>query len=166
MLPVSITLVSCVVPRAAVPGIISHHSYRRFTSWSRTRVSVPYFRWSNTHCQDRLMDSSRRLSSGEPCGDNTEHIDEEYPRIMERLQQVNSQNLTEAERAIHERHVVAMETKNDFYIDPATGYQVMTSLAHLKRGSCCGNECRHCPYSHTNVPDAKKTKIFNGSFYV
>ncbi|XP_067661006.1 uncharacterized protein [Haliotis asinina] len=166
MLHVSITLVTSVVHRAAAPSFISHHNYRGFRSWSRTRVSVPYFRWSNTHCQDASMDNSRRLSSGETCGDNAEHIDQEYPRIMKRLEQVKSQNLTEAERAIHKRHTDAMEKKNDFYIDPASGYQVMTSFAHLKRGDCCGNECRHCPYSHTNVPDAKKTKTFNGSFYV
>ena len=30
-----------------------------------------------------------------------------------------------------------------YYVDPNTGYQVMTRHAHLERGECCGNECRH-----------------------
>lgn len=33
-----------------------------------------------------------------------------------------------------------------FYIDEKTGYVVMTSFAHLVRGSCCGNDCKYCPY--------------------
>ena len=40
----------------------------------------------------------------------------------------------------------------DTYIDPASGYQVLTSQAHLKRGTCCGNVCRHCPFEYINVP--------------
>lgn len=37
------------------------------------------------------------------------------------------------------------------YIDPTTGYTVLTRLAHEQRGSCCGNACRHCPYDWENV---------------
>lgn len=29
------------------------------------------------------------------------------------------------------------------YVDPATGYVVLTQLAHLERGECCGSACRH-----------------------
>ena len=28
----------------------------------------------------------------------------------------------------------------------------MTEEAHIQRGWCCGNACRHCPYGHFNVP--------------
>jgi biotin synthase-like enzyme len=32
----------------------------------------------------------------------------------------------------------------DYYIE---GERVIfTSLFHIKRGNCCGNGCRHCPY--------------------
>ena len=31
-------------------------------------------------------------------------------------------------------------------------YMVLTEWHHLKRGYCCGNRCRHCPYNHENVP--------------
>ena len=37
------------------------------------------------------------------------------------------------------------------YIDPATGFTVFTELTHLKRGKCCGNKCRHCPYGFEKV---------------
>ncbi len=29
---------------------------------------------------------------------------------------------------------------------------VLTEWYHLRRGYCCGNKCRHCPYDHENVP--------------
>ncbi len=32
----------------------------------------------------------------------------------------------------------------DFYRE--NGYTVFTEWHHLKRGECCGNGCRHCPY--------------------
>lgn len=34
----------------------------------------------------------------------------------------------------------------DYTIDPKTGYWVMTASWLLKRGYCCGQGCRHCPY--------------------
>ena len=37
-----------------------------------------------------------------------------------------------------------MLTENDFYYEGP--YLVFTEQYHLKRGSCCGNKCRHCPY--------------------
>jgi len=32
----------------------------------------------------------------------------------------------------------------DFYMEGST--LVFTAQYHLKRGSCCGSGCRHCPY--------------------
>lgn len=32
----------------------------------------------------------------------------------------------------------------DFY--NKNGYRVMTESYHARRGSCCGNGCRHCSY--------------------
>ncbi len=32
----------------------------------------------------------------------------------------------------------------DFYIE--NGYRVMTEYFLKRRGFCCGNGCRHCPY--------------------
>jgi hypothetical protein len=33
----------------------------------------------------------------------------------------------------------------DYYLDE-NGNMVFTAVYHLKRGTCCGNGCRHCPY--------------------
>ncbi|MEO6982462.1 MAG: DUF5522 domain-containing protein [Edaphobacter sp.] len=32
----------------------------------------------------------------------------------------------------------------DFYYEGP--YLVFTAAYHLKRGSCCNSDCRHCPY--------------------
>jgi hypothetical protein len=39
----------------------------------------------------------------------------------------------------------------DFYWEGP--YMVFTEAWHLKRGYCCGSDCRHCPYNHENVPN-------------
>jgi hypothetical protein len=39
--------------------------------------------------------------------------------------------------------------KEDFYLE--NGMKVFTEAYHLKRGFCCGNKCRHCPFEHKNV---------------
>jgi hypothetical protein len=56
------------------------------------------------------------------------------------------------ENDIEVLHRSACELKQSTYIDPATGYKVFTAFAHEKRGKCCGNKCRHCPFNHINVP--------------
>ncbi len=53
-------------------------------------------------------------------------------------------------------HEISSEAQSDFYIDPITGYQVMTSYFLKNRGYCCKNNCRHCPY---DVEDFKNEKI-------
>jgi len=32
------------------------------------------------------------------------------------------------------------------------GYVVFTEAYHLKRGYCCKNDCRHCPYGFRKRP--------------
>ena len=45
-----------------------------------------------------------------------------------------------------EIHQQACVNKQDSYIDPETGYDVLTSYYLKNRGYCCTNKCRHCPY--------------------
>ena len=52
---------------------------------------------------------------------------------------------------IEELHRAACEKGLNTYIDPITGYMVMTEDVHRKRGVCCGSGCRHCPFGHINV---------------
>jgi Family of unknown function (DUF5522) len=58
---------------------------------------------------------------------------------------------------IEELHQKACDLEQDTYIDPESGYMVLTSKAHLKRGVCCGNVCRHCPFNYQNVPGIKSS---------
>ncbi|CAM9101040.1 unnamed protein product [Phaeothamnion confervicola] len=50
----------------------------------------------------------------------------------------------------------AMAAGRNTYVDPQTGYSVMTAKSHLARGMCCGNGCHHCPYGHFNVVNAAR----------
>lgn len=38
----------------------------------------------------------------------------------------------------------------DFYFNEE-GMMVLTEKYHLKRGTCCGNKCKHCPYEWESV---------------
>ncbi|KAL5012575.1 hypothetical protein ScPMuIL_011126 [Solemya velum] len=78
---------------------------------------------------------------------------------------VDETKLSPDEMLIHQKHRTAVKLGLDMYIDPKTGASVMTRLVHTRRGDCCGNECRHCPYGHKNV-QGHKTKKFNTAFYV
>jgi hypothetical protein len=48
----------------------------------------------------------------------------------------------------------------DFYYNEG-GYIVLTEKYHLSKGFCCGNGCRHCPYSYQNVPEPRRTELLN-----
>ncbi|WP_018618207.1 DUF5522 domain-containing protein [Spirosoma luteum] len=43
-------------------------------------------------------------------------------------------------------------TTKDYYLTPE-GYMVFTAAYHLKRGYCCQNGCRHCPYGFKKKKD-------------
>jgi hypothetical protein len=44
----------------------------------------------------------------------------------------------------------------DFYLE--NQFMVFTAKWHLKRGYCCGNGCRHCPYDKTLNTSNSKAK--------
>uniref|UniRef100_A0A8C7Y976 Chromosome 1 open reading frame 53 n=1 Tax=Oryzias sinensis TaxID=183150 RepID=A0A8C7Y976_9TELE len=73
---------------------------------------------------------------------------------------------SEEERAIHALHREACEAKQQMYLDPSSGFNVLTEYAHLQRGTCCGSACRHCPYGQVNVKDPAMKKRFNSLFYI
>lgn len=43
-------------------------------------------------------------------------------------------------------HDAAVAAGSPGYLDPGTGLFVMTAEHHVRRGKCCHNGCRHCPY--------------------
>jgi cob(I)alamin adenosyltransferase len=65
---------------------------------------------------------------------------------------------------IEDLHQEALGQGKKSYIDPATGFTVFTELLQLKRGTCCGNKCRHCPYGWDQVPGAppREAKLTSG----
>ena len=58
-------------------------------------------------------------------------------------------------KSIEELHQIACDMDLDTYVDPVSGFQVLTTKTHLNRGFCCGNSCRHCPFGHINVNQLK-----------
>jgi hypothetical protein len=60
-------------------------------------------------------------------------------------------NMSKISTEIQQLHDKACAQGDEQYVDPATGYIVLTRLAHERRGECCGNACRHCPYDWKNV---------------
>lgn len=47
-------------------------------------------------------------------------------------------------------HDTAVAAGRDHYIDPVTQLLVMTETYLARRGYCCSNGCRHCPYGEQN----------------
>jgi hypothetical protein len=52
---------------------------------------------------------------------------------------------------IEDLHQHALNIGSKMYIDPQTGFTIFSELTHLRRGFCCGNKGRHCPYGFENV---------------
>mmetsp|Transcript_17023 Transcript_17023/g.30831 ORF Transcript_17023/g.30831 Transcript_17023/m.30831 type:complete len:345 (+) Transcript_17023:327-1361(+) len=67
---------------------------------------------------------------------------------------------------IEELHALAVQKGSITYTDPTTGFTVFTELAHLRRGTCCGNQCRHCPFGWENAANGTKRngKCKSGDF--
>ena len=49
-----------------------------------------------------------------------------------------------------------MLEENDYYVE--NGFIVFTRDYHLKRGSCCKNKCRHCPWNYGRNKGLKEGK--------
>jgi Family of unknown function (DUF5522) len=43
-------------------------------------------------------------------------------------------------------HTQALSVGADTYVDPRSGYTVLTAGYLARRGHCCESGCRHCPY--------------------
>ena len=46
---------------------------------------------------------------------------------------------------LYVQEITKKSPEPDFYKDE-NGRFVMTESFHIKRGSCCGSKCKHCPY--------------------
>jgi len=54
--------------------------------------------------------------------------------------------------------MTSLEEGKDYYYN-IEGYIVLTEQFHLKKGSCCGNGCLHCPYDYINVAEPRRTEL-------
>ena len=52
------------------------------------------------------------------------------------------------------------EEDKGYYINE-DGLVTFTESFLLKRGYCCGNGCKHCPYEYTNVPEPQRTILLS-----
>ena len=48
------------------------------------------------------------------------------------------------------------QSTQDYYFE--NGFLVFTAAYHLKRGSCCGSGCRHCPFEPSHVLGTKTVR--------
>lgn len=60
---------------------------------------------------------------------------------------------------IEKLHQASCERKENAYIDPRTGFYVLTAYYLKSRGHCCGAGCRHCPYPATEQQRAGRKVI-------
>jgi hypothetical protein len=58
-------------------------------------------------------------------------------------------------------HAEATGRGDPSYIDPATGYLVLTAATLWARGECCGSGCRHCPYAPAEQRRAGRPVVVN-----
>ena len=59
---------------------------------------------------------------------------------------MQSQPPTPEDQAISAEHDASVAKGADGYIDPLTGYFVFNARYLKSQGTCCDNDCRHCPY--------------------
>jgi hypothetical protein len=59
--------------------------------------------------------------------------------------------MTTDEKHVHEEE----QPQPDFYIE--NGLYVFTEAYHLKRGYCCKNGCRHCPWNNSSSSFSSST---------
>jgi hypothetical protein len=50
-----------------------------------------------------------------------------------------------------------MKEGEDYYVEG--GFMIFTREYHLKRGYCCKNDCRHCPWNKAGSQKQRKNKI-------
>jgi len=56
--------------------------------------------------------------------------------------------------------MMPLEEGIDYYYNER-GLMVLTEAYHLKRGNCCGNGCKHCPYQYSSVPEPRRSELLS-----
>ncbi|KAL1022843.1 hypothetical protein UPYG_G00033200 [Umbra pygmaea] len=115
--------------------------------------------------QKRFANGSLQIHTSKADRKDSENTVNHCKNVQETILQTEKL-LTEEELAVYTLHLKACQARRRIYVDPASGYKVLTEFAHRQRGTCCGSACRHCPYGQVNVKDPACKKQFNSMFYV
>uniref|UniRef100_A0A7S3EKN6 Fe/B12 periplasmic-binding domain-containing protein n=1 Tax=Rhodosorus marinus TaxID=101924 RepID=A0A7S3EKN6_9RHOD len=84
------------------------------------------------------------------------------PKVAEEIRETEVKDI----ESVWELHDEAVKNQKLHYIDPETGLFVFTSLAHKRRGRCCGSGCRHCPFGHENVSLEKRSELITQASFL
>jgi hypothetical protein len=57
-----------------------------------------------------------------------------------------------------------LDNKEDYYREGRL--IIFTEAFHLKRGYCCGNKCKHCPYEKPHVKGSTKLQTMKKALYL
>ena len=111
----------------------------------------------NKH-QYNIINSQRKISwIGLQSDNHPTPSTQRHPSHFDKMGSSESATAVEAIDDIEDLHRQAILDKQSTYIDPSTGFTVFTELTHLKRGKCCGNQCRHCVYGWSNVKNGNNS---------
>ena len=62
---------------------------------------------------------------------------------------MKDKKLTPDDEPVAAQNFVPLKEGEDYYLNEE-GLLTFTARYHLKRGYCCGNGCKHCPYPVKN----------------
>lgn len=125
-----------------LPQLIGRLSNRQCSSVARKTLNSPGSLWGIREQFSLVANMDMRRES----------LRIRRPRQQDRLSQSSvALSSTAPIPDIEALHTAACDAGALSYIDPTTGFTCFTRLAHLKRGVCCGSQCRHCPYGWANV---------------
>ena len=68
------------------------------------------------------------------------------PRFLALKIYIDKNSTMYNQKKIDRLHEAACKRGLNGYIDPRSGYFVLTAIYLKQRGFCCGAGCRHCPY--------------------
>ena len=82
-------------------------------------------------------------------------------QILQDLGKALYSSLMSKPTAIEKLHQSTCDRKENGYIDPKTGFYVLSAHYLSNRGHCCGAGCRHCPYPAEEQTRAGRKTISN-----
>jgi Family of unknown function (DUF5522) len=92
------------------------------------------------------MDEPHDQDGAADPADSPDSADELSPRPLTEPHPDRLSPVDPAYTEIIRVHAEALRAGADTYVDPPSGFTVLTAGYLARRGYCCENGCRHCPY--------------------